>query len=536
MEDKFISLLYPSEQSRNYHQLKSNLPDIDEYVCDELGLNEIFNLKNCALTDFFTSDIEVIKYRQAVISDILTNPEIKETLARAHPILDDINQLRMLDSEKQSSGESYLYSITEIELYVSCIEALRDGFAKIRDKIKSEAICALADFIFEICESDYYKELNDKLNALASRVSEVKSITVGVNLDRELRPVSAGVISVNSEPFKSGKLLDKILRLSFKNNSFTAIAPLSPFGKGQSENKQEALVAAFNSALEDVFSSSVKGWRAIVAEYVLDSTDFLLRLLPEIEFVSRSTDLIERLSKREGCSVCMPQISAMSDKTFTATELYNPRVALAIDEKIITNDFAFDDNARIYVLTGPNRGGKSVITVALGAAQAMCQLGLPVPAKNAQISPVDGIYTHFPEGADDTIDKGRLGEECARLKEIFDSVSADSMILLDESLSSTGAYEASYIASEILSAFSTVRVRGIFSTHLHELAASVDYINSRIGESGGVLIDTLVAGIEDGERSFKVYRAKPDGKSYAKDIADKYGLSCDNLIKRHKKD
>jgi DNA mismatch repair ATPase MutS len=181
-----------------------------------------------------------------------------------------------------------------------------------------------------------------------------------------------------------------------------------------------------------------------------------------------------------------PTSAPTSEKRFTASGLYNPRVALAIDGKIITNDSTFDSEAGIYVLTGPNRGGKSVITVALGAAQAMFQLGLPVPAQSAIISPVSGIYTHFPEGADDTIDKGRLGEECARLKEIFDGADENGMILLDESLSSTGAYEAAYIAAEILSAFAVMRCRGIFSTHLHELAASVPEINRRSIEKGGV--------------------------------------------------
>ncbi len=162
----------------------------------------------------------------------------------------------------------------------------------------------------------------------------------------------------------------------------------------------------------------------------------------------------------------------------------------------------------------------------------MCQLGLPVAASYAVISPVDAIFTHFPEGADDTIDKGRLGEECQRLREIFDRAGEHSMILLDESLSSTGAYEASYIASEILTGFAVLRCRGIFSTHLHELAASVPEINSRSLAEGGVKVDTLVAGIESGRRSFKVYRMKPDGKSYARDIADKYGLSFDTLMTR----
>ena len=161
-------------------------------------------------------------------------------------------------------------------------------------------------------------------------------------------------------------------------------------------------------------------------------------------------------------------------------------------------------------------------------------LGLPVPAEEATISPADGIYTHFPEGADDTIDKGRLGEECARLREIFDGVTENSLVLLDESLSSTGAYEAAYIASEILTGFAAIRTRGIFSTHLHELAAAVPEINARSVALGGVKIDTLVAGIEEGKRSFKIIRAKPDGKSYARDIANKYGLSFESIIEKAK--
>ena len=240
MEEKYISLLYPSEKSRLYHQDRKKLPDISENVCDELGLSEILELKNSPITDFFTTDTDVILYRQETFADMAEIPEIKETLAKVNPILDDISELRRLENEG-SSADSYLYSITEIELYVSCIDTLYSGLTPVRERMKSRAFSSLSDFISELWQSEYYKELNEKLNALASRVHEVRSITVGVNLDRELRPESAGVISINSEPFKSGKILDKILRLSFKNDAFTCIAELSPFGKGQRENKKEAL-------------------------------------------------------------------------------------------------------------------------------------------------------------------------------------------------------------------------------------------------------------------------------------------------------
>ncbi len=533
MKERFLSLLYPDAESMAGHADRANLPDISESVCDELGLNEIFDLKSSSLCDFFTLDERVIEYRQSVIKDMLKIDGLMELLSGIHPILADILELRRLDGELLSTGDSYLYSITEIELYISCLDKLKAGLDGLKGDFTSEAFTALSDFVFELTSSEYYLELNKKLKALSSRVNEVKSVTVGVNLDSEFRPVSAGVLSLNAERFKSGKTLDKILRLSFKNDAFTTIADLTPLGKGQSENKQEALVGAFHSAIDDVFRSSVRAWRGIVAEYVMENTDFLLKLLPEIEFLSRSAEVLRRLTEHNGCGVVYPTIMPKESKSFSAKGLYNPRVALAIEDEIVDNDLEFDDNAGIYILTGPNRGGKSVITVALGAAQAMFQLGLPVPAREAELSVVSGIYTHFPEGADDTIDKGRLGEECARLKEIFDSANEYSMILLDESLSSTGSFEASYIASEILVAFAAMRVRGIFSTHLHDLASSIDELNLRSGKANGVRLDTLVAGIEKGKRSFKIYRTKPDGKSYAKDIADKYGLSFENLMERN---
>ncbi len=529
MENTFISFLYPDEASRAAHIDGASDVRISEEVCDQLGLTDLVSLRNSSLCDYFTSDPAVIRYRQATLADMKRLPSLADTLSRVVPILCDITELRRLDRDNaDSAAQSYLYSITEIELYVNCISVLADGLGEVRDELKAPAFINLADFIFKLTESEYYLDLNKQLKELSRHVNEVKSVTIGVNLDAEFRPTDAGVLSINPEPFKSGKMLDKILRLSFKNDAMTCIAPLAPVTGSRTENRREALISAFKGALDDVFRSSVRAWRSIVAAYVLDNTDFLLKLLPEIEFISRASELEARLIEK-GDPLCTPEVCPASEKTFEAKNLYNPDVALQISEAVVCNDFAFDDSARIFVLTGPNRGGKSVITCAVGLAQAMTQLGLSVAAESARISVADGIFTHFPEGAEDTIDKGRLGEECARLRDIFEEVTEDSLILLDESLSSTGAYEASYIAAEILTGFAVVRARGIFSTHLHDLAAAIPDINRRASEENGVQIDTLVAGIEEGRRSFLITRAKPDGKSYARDIADRYGLSFEGI-------
>ena len=523
-----FSLIYPDEQSQTNHYEGKEAPIIDMFVLEELGLLEVFNLKNSDLDEYFTTNPKVIEHRMAVFSDMLEFPQISITLNKLIPILTDIMELRRLEADFGDNTESYLESITEIELYIASISTLHDGFADIGDKVKSDAFKALARRINDLVCSEYYSELNAKLSELTNRVRDIKSVTIGVNLDAQLRPSSAGVLSINPESFRSGDVLDKILRLNFKDDEYTCIANLVPFNKKQSENQRTALSLAFNSAINDVYKQSLRSWKKIVQSFVLENTDFLLNLMPEIEFLVKGTNLLRSL-KEKGLTLCKPEI-VTNKNIFVANELYNPCVALKVDDEIITNDVEFKDDIMIFVLTGPNRGGKSVITCAIGLAQAMLQLGMFVPASSAEISIADGIYTHFPTGADDTIDKGRLGEECARLRDIFEDVTKDSLVLLDESLSSTGSYEASYIAAEVLAGFSRIGCRCLFSTHLHELAAEIDNINARTAADGGTKIDSLVAGIEDGKRSFKIYRMKPDGKSYARDIADKYGLSYENIV------
>lgn len=526
-----FSFIYPDGESKRRHDARESVPDVDEFTLEELGLAEFLRLKSGKLSDFLTTDPAVMEYRIATFDDMLRCPALGELLNRLVPVLNDITELRRLEADSQSSDD-YLSSITEIELYVSCVRILHEGLTAVRDELKSPAFTALLALICELAESDYYRELNRKLEELTSRVREIRSVTVGVNLDAQLQPTSAGVLSVNAEPFKSGDVLDKILRLNLKGDRYTCIANLVPFGKRQNENQKMALSIAFHTAINDVYRDSLRSWKKIVQTYVLENTEFLLNLMPEFEFIVRGTQMLRDLQDR-GCALTRPVIRPMHERAFAARALYNPCVALKIEGKIVPNDLAFDQNGMIYVLSGPNRGGKSVITCATGIAQVMTQLGMYVAAEEITISPVDGIYTHFPTGAEDTIDKGRLGEECARLSEILDCVTEHSLVLLDESLSSTGSYEASYIAGEVLCGLAHIGCRTLFSTHLHELAADVERINRQSLSSGGVAVDTLVAEMKgEGQRSFRIVRAKPDGKSYARDIAEGYGLTYESILKR----
>lgn len=522
-----ISLLYPTDAAREASEAKEK-GALSDYTAEQLELYTLIDVKGCSLGDFFTDNAEVILYRQETFRDLASHGELGHMLCRLIPLINDITELRRMGNDPAFAAESYLYSITEIELYTSVLSVMKETLLPIKDSLTSRAFKRLCEVVETLTESEYYKNINRQLEELTSRVREVKSVTIGVNLDSRLKAESAGVLSVNNDKFKSGQLIDKILRLDFKSDEMTCIAPLTPFRQDQSDNQQLALTYALSSALSDVFRSSVRSWKKVIQSYVLENTDFLIKLLPEIEFVTKSAQMMKALADK-GCPLCYPTVADSGELKFEAVSLCNPVVAVKLDEPVVPNDFIFDENGMIYVLTGPNRGGKSVITCAVGCAFAMAGLGLPVCAESCTVSPADSIFTHFPQGSEDTIDKGRLGEECSRLEGIFDKVSKNSLVLLDESFSSTGAYEASVIAGEVISGFSLVGCRVIFSTHLHDLASRTAELNERCAVAGGVKIDNLVAEVDGSKRSFRILRKSPDGKSYAADIARKYGLSFDAI-------
>ena len=139
--------------------------------------------------------------------------------------------------------------------------------------------------------------------------------------------------------------------MNFKDDEYTCIASLVPFGKKQSENQKTALSLAFNSAINDVYKSSLRSWKKIVQMYILENTDFLLGLMPEFEFLVKVTKFQKKLLSK-GCKLSYPQILPMSERVFDAAGLYNPCVALKVDGDVVANDIVFDDDAKIYVLSG----------------------------------------------------------------------------------------------------------------------------------------------------------------------------------------
>lgn len=194
----------------------------------------------------------------------------------------------------------------------------------------------------------------------------------------------------------------------------------------------------------------------------------------------------------------------------------------------------------IFIVTGPNQGGKTTYLRAVGLVQLLAQAGILVPAESAVISPVDRIFTHFASAEQTDDDRGRLEEEMVRLRQIMQEISGDSLLLMNESFSSTNAHEGAVIAEEILRALSIIGARVVFVTHLYELAARVGQINT--SARGVTKLANLVAGIEridrhEGgmagmvKRTYKIEPGEPMPHGFVSDIAYQFGISYEELVK-----
>ena len=81
-----FSLIYPDEATQTAHYSGECRPNIDMFVLDELGLLEVFDLKNSELDEYFTTDSKVIKHRMDVFEDMLAFREISVTLNKLIPV------------------------------------------------------------------------------------------------------------------------------------------------------------------------------------------------------------------------------------------------------------------------------------------------------------------------------------------------------------------------------------------------------------------------------------------------------------------
>ena len=561
MTEQNFSLLTPENHEAVYRTLtKEAINDLSvDYICEALTKDpyELNVIKQLLIN--ITDDEKVIRYRCDIFEDFLRFPKLRENLTALIAKLKDLREIERFQKDAESSSLWQLINrLRELDGYVDCITAIKTTLEDV--DIKSEGMLRLKEKVNEIYNESGFTDLKEDITEMFSMVRNLKSITLGVNLDNMLRPKAVGVISLNDKAFTDSGLLKRFINFASNQSElhhgtdvtgFTSFHPANPstlsLGLGtavigaQQELKNfenssltgaDPMSDALKKVVTDILKRTVNNLKSTLNKYVGSSGYTFITLMPEITFYIRFAELCDKITSL-GFTLSKPRITNTSERTTKAKGIYNIKLAIKAltgDEEIsasdvITNDFCFDDEARIYILTGPNRGGKTTITQAVGLAFLLAQNGIYVPAEEMYLSPADNIYTHFPADENDTVDLGRLGEESKRLAEIFSSATNKSLLLLNESLATTNVSEGLYIAKDVIKAMRYLGVRAVFNTHMHDLARNLDVINTEI--TGDSKIESMVTGVDNGRRSFKIFIAPPQGVSYAKDIALKYGVTFD---------
>ena len=473
----------------------------------------------------------VIAYRQDALDDLLRQPDLAARCAALLP------QLATLASAGQASRWSDLIPLVqigdrlgELDSYVTCVEGLSSALNDSAD-LRSSALLSLREFLAHTRADPEYQRLAAELPHLRARLDSAGSVTLGINLDGQLRPESATIMSINPGRF-AGKstLFERLFGDRAASDALRSISALYKAEEGRQRAPEHELFRDLNRLLERIALPIADA----LANYARVNGAPLAGLAPELAFYLGAAQLAGEL-RAAGLPLCRPALAPAGERACQLEQSYNLDLALrlrlaegeaAMRQKVVTNQVAGGASALIAIVTGPNSGGKTTYTRAIGQAQVLAQAGLLVPGSSARISPVDAIYSHFaaPERTD--IGGGRLTEELERLAQIFRQATRHSLILLNEPLASTDHAAARALCRDVLAGLQLLGARAVFVTHIYELADDADL-------PGVVSLTAGVATIEqNGDApvpSYSIAPGRPQVAGYAAELARRHGLSRDQI-------
>ncbi len=476
----------------------------------------------------------VIVYRQEVVADLLADHRLRERLNEMLPLLVRRRQHRDPLAREPWSVTTVAQRVAELERCVEVVVRLRRALTEA--SLRATGLLALREHLDALTNDAQFKSLQKQLPKLRATLNKVRSVTVGINVSEALEPGSATILSVSPEVIKGPtSLLGKLLG---RDAGVRGITPLHV----TDWSPRDPLFNDMRNLIEKVVDPVA---RAIRRFTTVDAGAFS-GLEPELSFYLNGVELIRRLRKA-ALPICQPAVAPLDERVLCLEDGYSLSLALqvlsqsadpeaAAATSVVTNEIRFDqEHGRIWVLTGPNRGGKTTYTRAVGQAQVLFQAGLHVPGHRARLSPADTIYTHFPRLEEEQLGQGRLDEEAKRLARVFKGATRYSLILLNEVLAGTSAIEALGIAFDATRGLRLLGARAIYTTHLHELAARADEINA--GTPGDALVGSLVALVDEGtdaaqahhERTYRIIAGPPRGSSYASEVAEQHGISYPQL-------
>ena len=187
-------------------------------------------------------------------------------------------------------------------------------------------------------------------------------------------------------------------------------------------------------------------------------------------------------------------------------------------ERFVANDLSMGMGDRLWLITGPNMGGKSTFLRQTALIAVLAQAGSFVPAARAKVGIVDRLFSRV--GASDNLARGRstFMVEMVETAAILAQATPKSLVILDEIGRGTSTYDGLAIAWAVVEAMhDQVKCRTLFATHYHELTRlagrldclSLHHVRAREWKGDLVLLHEVADGAAD--RSYGIAVAKLAG-------------------------
>ena len=303
-----------------------------------------------------------------------------------------------------------------------------------------------------------------------------------------------------------------------------AADPLMQADSGFTHRQTLAGVVRFNAPeLHDVAASVTQAGAHALAAEAAHLEELVAAALESREAIAATADALARLDVAAALAERAVEGGwtrpVLVDRScFEVREGRHPVVEAALSrsgDRFVANDCVLDAASRLWLVTGPNMGGKSTFLRQNALIAVLAQAGAYVPAAAARLGLVDRLFSRV--GASDNLARGRstFMVEMVETAAILAQATDRSFVILDEVGRGTSTYDGLAIAWAVVEAIhEDNRCRCLFATHYHELtrlaercdALSLHHVRAREWKGELVLLHEVAAGPADRSYGLAVAR------------------------------
>ncbi|KTT71886.1 DNA mismatch repair protein MutS [Sphingomonas endophytica] len=300
--------------------------------------------------------------------------------------------------------------------------------------------------------------------------------------------------------------------------------PLMAADSGFTHRQTLAGVVRFNAPeLHEVAASVTQAGAHALAAEAAHLEDLTAQALGGREAIAATADALARLDVAAALAERAVEGGwsrpAFADHAcFDVTGGRHPVVEAALaksGDRFVANDCVLGERSRLWLVTGPNMGGKSTFLRQNALIAVLAQAGAYVPAASARLGLVDRLFSRV--GASDNLARGRstFMVEMVETAAILAQATPNSFVILDEVGRGTSTYDGLAIAWAVVEAIhEDNRCRCLFATHYHELtrlaercdALSLHHVRAREWKGELVLLHELADGPADRSYGLAVAR------------------------------